>query len=225
MSSIVVLRQTDRVSVLTDGAAYRNDGTIVGENAKVYALPHLNAVITVRGSQAAFAMIAGWLTCNVFAYNDLRHSLPEILSVLTPADGAGETIEVVVAGFTNAGGADSFFIVNHDRHPEAPILKALTIGGISMMPGGDSVKVAVEPLFPVPMTNVDQLDPEEIGLAIMGAQRQILDDVPGLLRAAKAHLVGRFAQMTSIYRDHIDTRILKRWPDPIGDKINPNVLN
>jgi hypothetical protein len=49
MSAINVLRQTNSVSVLTDGAAYNANGIFMFPTTKVVVLPHLNAVIAGRG--------------------------------------------------------------------------------------------------------------------------------------------------------------------------------
>jgi hypothetical protein len=51
--------------------------------------------------------------------------------------------------------------------------------------------------------------PAESGLAIMLAQRE------------KFGVIGGWCQMTTVRANHIETRILERWPDKIGELINP----
>lgn len=197
-------------------------------------MPHLNAVIAVRGSAVALTFVAGWITQNVFEYDDLAHRLPEVLSLLTPTKGQGEPIDLVVAGWSGlewreppasswkiAAKANSFLMVNHDRHPEAKALVAVDPGDVACMPGDPTVIAAAQAQLPKKYTNVDQLDPTKVGLAMMEAQRLIKVEVPGQFDATTAHIVGRFAQITTIHRDRIETRILKRWPDGLGHPINP----
>ncbi|PXW59822.1 hypothetical protein [Methylobacterium sp. B4] len=44
------------------------------------------------------------------------------------------------------------------------------------------------------------------------------DDAEG---AASIHYVGGFLQLTTLYREAAFTRIVHRWPDPLGEPIDP----
>jgi hypothetical protein len=50
-------RTSHRVHLLTDGAAYRLDGTITHFTQKVRTIPHINAAVAMRGAALGFAPI------------------------------------------------------------------------------------------------------------------------------------------------------------------------
>jgi hypothetical protein len=57
MSAVIVIRQTDAVHLVCDGASYKPDGTLLGITAKGFALPHLNCAIAFRGDIRGVALI------------------------------------------------------------------------------------------------------------------------------------------------------------------------
>ena len=68
-------------------------------------------------------------------------------------------------------------------------------------------------------------DPFTHGVRLMEAQRRVvgaMDNGAGK-NGVTGHGVGGFAQLTTLQRDGIiTTRILRRWPDEVGERIEPN---
>jgi hypothetical protein len=62
----------------------------------------------------------------------------------------------------------------------------------------------------------DPRRPAESGLAIMTAQRE--------KKFGPHYGIGGWCQMTTLTRDSIETRVLKQWPDKIGERITPTTL-
>ena len=50
VSAVNVIRQQDAVHVLTDGAAFFEDGTVEFIGPKAFPLPHMNLVLALRGA-------------------------------------------------------------------------------------------------------------------------------------------------------------------------------
>jgi hypothetical protein len=53
MSAVIVVKGTDRISIVTDYAAYDVDGIVRGFVQKSFTLAHLRAVIAVRADRIA----------------------------------------------------------------------------------------------------------------------------------------------------------------------------
>lgn len=128
----------------------------------------------------------------------------------------GTTFDLFIAGWSHERSqGESYVIVNH--------------GNYGILPW------TLQPLDPVALAPMDQetfdrikltdqelkgkLDPVKDGLRIIEAQRHT-KGIQGD-ETEPSHGVGGFAQLTTINANTIKTRIIKRWPDPIGEKLNP----
>lgn len=223
MSSVIIIRQARRIALLTDGAAYDADGLLTGMTPKVIPLPHLNAAVAVRGIGAALALVAAWLTINVSSYDDIEHKLPDFLHELTPDGivlGAQGAFDFFVAGFSLARGSDSYVLANHALTAGLEPFVPIRTGPLCIGPGTPEFQRELYALYPLGVTSVEELDAEDFGLKVMEAQRRrkfpmYNDGGEGF------HMVGSFAQLTDIRPDRIETRILRRWNDPMGQPIRP----
>ena len=85
--------------------------------------------------------------------------------------------------------------------------------------------------FP-PDTDPNDIDPVRDGLAILEMQRHhpvshgsgtsdFDDRTPRRLGRTEVFSVGSFAQSTTAARDQVMTKIIRRWPDEIGQRIKP----
>lgn len=68
------------------------------------------------------------------------------------------------------------------------------------------------------MADLDRVDVRAAAIAIIEEQRATPHDVHGLFQA---HVVGGFAELTTVSEAGIVREILRRWPDRIGEHIQP----
>jgi hypothetical protein len=223
MSAINVIRQSRAVSVLTDAAAYTREGKIIAVAVKCWPLPHLNAVAAFRGPLLAAPLFVSACLCGeVFtSYDDMRDRIAEsvrhLLQTYAPmfeaVDAPAELVDVVIAGWSETRGADSFIVCNHTRYGVEPFT-VVQLSDCSSLPGDVEIQRKILDVLPENVT-ADQLDPERDGLKILEVQRAARLSMPGENRPLS--VVGGFAQLTSIEPNGtISTRVIHRWADAIG---------
>jgi hypothetical protein len=175
--------------------------SLAGLINKVAIFPQYSAAISATGRTVAIWSLFTALAAYDFAdFTHLIANVPHVLRELTQKHpDQFEDFRIVVAG------PGSLFCIQADE-------------GIGTKP----LEMTECPVFINPAA-VDENDRSiidlkfdadrsaESGLAIMRAQRE------------KFRVIGGWCQMTTIKPDQIETRILERWPDKIGERINPVV--
>ena len=221
MSAILVFNQSDKISLLTDAAHYTVTGDLVAAAPKCYALPHLNCAIAWRGG-AYGSIVAPILEAiaPLESFDQIERSLPELLkSVAAVAEAQGnepEPFEIHIAGYSRGAGR-SYLMNNHRHQPGIDPYTVTPTGPVMVSPGDAELNAEIASRWP--NRSIDDLDPETMGLEIMELQRgqKYEANFHGLL--PKICIVGGVAQMTTVWPDHIETRILRRWPDKRGAPI------
>lgn len=125
----------------------------------------------------------------------------------------GATFDLVVAGLSSSRGPDSFLICDHDRYGGAA-WSVIPLGPVCIAPADE------ETLARMALTEAElagDIDPVEDGLRIIEAQRHC-KAIQGE-ETEPSYGVGGFAQLTTVRAGEITTRILRRWPDRIGEKL------
>jgi hypothetical protein len=204
--------------VWTDGASYLADGTLMTVSGKVEILAHLNAVVAARAPSLFLPLIAHHLGQAFDTFDAMVAGLSEAVQVgvalhsrIFDLCDLGADFDLIVVGWSNARGrCETWTLFSQDRgdakawtaHEMGPVMLAPYDG-----PLGDRLALTDAQL-------AGGLHPIDDGLRIIEAQRAVAAPQGG--RAQPSHGVGAFAQMTLVGRDHIETRIMRRWPDPIG---------
>jgi len=219
MSAINTVIQADSVHLICDGASYDADGRLVSVGPKMQMLPHLNAAVACRGPRASVPLFADLLSAAASTYDELKAEAPTFLRELRPMLDAtfahcelGADFDVVIAGISESDGPDAYLICSHERYGVQP-WTVVQFAGLAMMPADAATQARVFASIP---DNVDLVDPERDGRIILEAQRVFPIDHGGDRSFVG---VGGFAQLTSITRDGISTRVIHRWPDEIGEPI------
>jgi hypothetical protein len=218
MSAINVIRQNNSVHVLTDAAAYDERGTIIAIAPKVWQMPHLNCLFAVRGPKLAAPLVVDAIGGIHTSYDELRDNIAEDLRRAVAAFepifaqcGFGADLDLVIAGISESRGPDSYLIATHRRYGTEPF-KVAQMGPLAAAPADPAIQKRLLSVLPAGAT-ADSLDPATDGLRILQVQR---DAVVSVGKSAKAmKVVGGFAQLSSVTRDGISTRVLHRWPDCI----------
>lgn len=228
MSALNAILTPEAVHVLTDGAGYGPDGTLTGITSKVAALPHLSAVLAARGKTFALPTIAAALNDRSppGGFDELQAGMVvektrmvlEQLPALAAAQNLPEAavagpFELILAGWSTARQRPELYALHTVPSEHFRPWQLTPVEDGYLTPGdGAFVNGLVE------VIDFGRFDPERDGLRIVEAQRARAWPIPG---GAVAHGVGGFVQLTSVTRDAVTSRILKRWNDSLGEKIRP----
>ncbi len=204
MSAFDVIVMPDSVHVVSDGAAIDADGRISFIAGKVWPIPHLNAVVAVRGPSMAGPFIGPTVGSNAKSYAELKGTAAAVIRTgvcaLEPmwvSAPLADKMDFVFAGWSEAG-PDAFIVCSHDRW--GPAWTNIQLGGLVNIPGDQAI---------VDSLDLSNVDPERDGVRMLEMKR-----------ASPDYFVGCFGQLTSIYRDRIESKIIVRWPeDVIGKRL------
>lgn len=215
MTAINVFRFTDGIMIWTDGAFYDADGVLCFNNDKVRPLPHLRAAVAVRGSGLIGPILANRLGSGFSTFDNMVAGLAETVAWAVVAQqhilelcSHGKAFQVIVAGWSEARGEPQTYRVESAApdvvHREGPFV---------FTPGNAALDAQLTAEF----TDPGQLSGMEGGVRVLEMQRALrIEQVEG---HGEVCGVGGFAQLTVITRELIQTQIVKRWPDQVGQKM------
>lgn len=223
MSVVNIIRHRDAVHILTDGASYDRQGEMFVATPKSWALPHVQAVLAFRGPMIFPVLTVENIGHAGSTYDEIKAGIVDYLRGVYDAAAAqlhnwpsGDQFEVFVAGISEITGPDSYVVVNHSRYPDVKPWTVTQLGQFSPSIGDPEV---MERLWSkVPNAScADDLDPVRDGLWLMECQRAArFQCEPDQVEAG---IVGGFAQLTTVTRDAITTRVIHKWPDKPGDRL------
>jgi hypothetical protein len=214
----------DCVHLVSDGAATDPTGKLAHLIHKVTPIAHLNVAIGVRGTRTAASMIIDAIAAGASSYDELQSRIADILrssieptrKVLEPQFGPHAlACDVVVGGWSQTRGLHAYVIATSDANA-AHGLRAWTpveIAGTLFMPGDEPLTANFARL------QLEFSDAKAIELVTR--QRAMVAPSVNDPHVPGPHAVGGFVQLTTVRRDSIETRILHRWPDVIGQGIQP----
>jgi hypothetical protein len=220
MTAINVIKQLDCVHIVSDGAVIRSDGRVDHFAQKVTIMPHLSAAVGIRGTPAAANFINAEIA-KATSYSNLKstivRSVRAVLDVMRPhmESQFGPhvlTAEIFVVGWS-VDGPDAFILNTSDLNKGSgvPAWTVVNIGGLCLGPS-DSTIASDFSRLQVELTD-DRL------VELLHRQRELRNPLPHDPTKEGPRAIGGFAQLTSVRKDSITTRILKRWPDRVGEKI------
>lgn len=218
MSAINILIQSNSVHILTDGTVFHPDGKLIMIGPKAVCLPHLNCAIAFRGAAGAKMMLSEVIAFGAPTFDGLRQTIAELLksqaeqfSEAFQLCTSGPEFEVVVAGISETAGPTAYIVNSHGRYGKS--WTPIELAGFVPLPCDEVTLAKMQRIIP-PGTSPDDIDPERDGLAVMKLQRA----TPRLSNGDFCP-VGAFAQLTTVTRNSVSTRIIHRWPDVIGEEI------
>jgi hypothetical protein len=226
MTAVSIFRGTDALHVVSDAAITDADGKLLALTSKVALLPALPAIITTLGHSLLLNALYQFVSHNCPVFEVLIDRMPEFarssaqhLAPVLAEKGVATTFEILVAGWSDDSECFEIYAMhNRDGQDGAWRMQRQMdpAGVINPLPNADALERAGWDL-----ADWDDFDPERHGLAWIEAQRQTPYDAPGL----GPHNIGGFAQFTTVTRDGIASRILRRWPeDRIGQFIQPRAF-
>lgn len=210
MSALDVFVSENRVDIYTDGAVYTKDGEIAGLMSKALAIPQMcGAVAWVGAPQTGFIaaeIIGDMALCSIDAVQDrFGNKLRELYS---PVGFGPLPFEIVVVGKANDGSIRALHYARDSQPDGRKPFQAKVIRKFCT-PYSGCFKSALDEFNGSP----------EAGLHLMGEQRRYKFVAPET--QIEMFAVGGFCQHTAISDDGVSMRVLRTWPDEIGNKIEP----
>lgn len=227
MTAINIIRQQHRISILTDTALYDREGVVHAFGQKAATIPHLKVAIATRGAAILPGLMAACLGMRFATFDALvEDGGPAVESLYNEffalISGGGETeLDLYIAGWSEARKQPEVYELYSEFSPSLDGRTAWTFypledGAFIMAPDPEEL---ADHVFR-PGWTVERLDPISDGLAIMEAQRQFTGGATSH-EDGNLHLIGGAAVLTEIKEDGITQRVIRRWNDQIGEKINP----
>lgn len=234
MTAINVIRQASAVHVLSDGVFCDPDGVVCEIGPNAFELPHLPAVLAIRGPTHFMPFLVHRLARECRCFDDLiRRVVAAALEVYasfpmtlgTVGFGAVEPgFELVVAGWsTKRNKPESYLVAGVEpefrQGRKRKAWELLELPEVLIAPRiGDAQIGSIRWTVP---ESAETFQPEVDGLKLLEAQRRLRGASDGHPQRGLAHRIGGFIQLATISPDGIVSRILQRWPDEVGRKIEP----
>jgi hypothetical protein len=235
MAAINVIRQSDAVHIVSDGAFCDATGIVCEIGPNAFALPHLPAALAIRGSTHLMPFLVHRLSRECRSFDDmLRKIAPAALEVHASFPMAFGTLgygtiepdfDIVAIGWSKSRGVPaSYLVCSHDR----AVARGLTAEAWQLV---ELPEVLIAPPiaekqisavgWSVPYS-AESFRPEVDGVALLKAQRtsrRELDPTSGM--RGQVYVVGGFIQLTSVSSHGVSSDVLHWWPDEVGRRIEP----
>jgi hypothetical protein len=237
MAAINVVRQQRAVHLITDGAFCDNTGIVCEIAPNAFALPHLPAALAIRGSTHFMPFLIHRLSRECRSFDDLLIKLARTahevhlsfpMTFGTLGFGAIEPdFDLVAVGWSTLNNAAASFLVSSHDRVVAPGLVAnpwhlIELPEVLIAPPIAENQIAAAG-WKVPYS-ADLFRPEVDGVALLKAQRLSLREMdPRFGVRGRVHVVGGFIQLTSVSAHGVNSKIVHRWNDTIGRKIQPQL--
>jgi hypothetical protein len=228
MTAINVVRQANAVHVLTDGIVCDAEGVISEIGPNIFMLPNLPAALAIRGPSQFMPFLVHRLSRECQSFDELlKNVVPAALDVhisIPMTLGYGDVrpnFDLVIAGWSNERGRpESFVMTNQEAREQVGLATAawqlMHLPDVSIAP---SVGVAqIESVgWRVP-ESAEAFQPSIDGVKLVRAQRLSKGLRPAVPNR-DIDSVGGFVQLTTVHAHGINSTILHRWPDRVGQRI------
>ncbi|BCG94364.1 hypothetical protein [Mesorhizobium sp. 131-2-1] len=222
MSGILSAVSSDACILLTDGAVYDRAGVLLEIKRKVAVSERLPLAVATRGNVA----LANFVTSGVI-HSAERVGFDRMMMDLEEALGSAPEephIDVLIAGISETAGPTHRRF--HTRQtfdgcePRTLIDPGLMYFGF----GSDGRAVTLRD-FGIPAPHKDetlQTWLSRYGVNIFEFFRRIPVPIdPDDPNTDRQHLIGGRLDLTVVRRGSVSTTMLHRWPDEVGERINP----
>jgi hypothetical protein len=209
--------------MFTDGAHLEFDGRLSCRASKVFAMPHLNAALAVRGGKFMGMILADQIGRTEKTFDEMKSGIlattEAVEASVRPAwekqHGKGVTeFDLFIAGISETTGPDSFLITNHNDYLSMGVTAwtLVDLGRVSLAPSTDVLHANWAAHMHSASFDI------RAAISLMNEQRRtVWPNRAGI----DVHTVGCFAQLTTIQKGDISSRLFHRWDeDVIGEPIN-----
>lgn len=221
MSAFYAINYGDRIELLTDGAVYMEDGTLIATREKVVRLASIPAAITARGALEPMDAVGFYLEmvgAVTGSFDDAMIYLDRFIAKVN--EQGAPAFEMVVCGISEQAGPVMAYFCTAQAHPQFEPYKLYQIFDAELCAGAALDSPAEMAAAGITADSVRH------GLAAKGADimelmrrragpNPIKPDLPPL------YGIGGHCDLTVIRADGVTTTRLRTWPDRIGEKIDP----
>lgn len=215
MSAMNAFLGADAVHIVTDGAAYNPSGQTLSVMQKVSILGHLPAIIATRGSCLLTQMAGSAASIGCKSFDALAEDLGGFCKAIHEtyaaySDANGEPANYARSDFLIAGWSDSrqrleTYAISNAEDGEFAAWRPSLFTGDDYLISPDSDDLDWQGIE-AEIGNFARC-PEIAAVRLLEAQRRLV--VPG----HESPPLGAFVQVTTLTREGISTRIVKRWPE------------
>jgi hypothetical protein len=222
MSAFLAVNYGDRIELLTDGAVYTEDGTLIATREKVVRITSIRCAITARGAIEPLDAIGLYLEIVGAITGSFDATMMQLESLVTKMkDQGGPAFEMVICGISETDGPVIAYFCTAKAYPQ---LEPFTLYRIydAELCGGAALDTATE----LPAAGITAESVKD-GLAAKGADiMELMRRKPGPnpIRPdlPPVYGIGGHVDLTVIRTDGLATTRLRIWPDVVGARINPH---
>ncbi|MDI5926465.1 hypothetical protein QBK93_17450 [Rhizobium leguminosarum] len=220
MTAFLLCPYPDRVEILSDGAAYKPDGTLIGASYKVTTSDVVPLAIVGSGTISETSLLAIMILAAAEAtgsVDDTISLLAHSLNAVRPRSIGGTGLRMAIGAISETRGPVCFvFSTFSDPASGVP---AFTLQDMprAFAQGAAPTGEDLAAYGPVSIGNGLEKDAAFL-FGSMRCQKMINPAAPD---REPFHSVGAHVDLTVIRADGYEKRRLLTWPDVIGEKINP----
>lgn len=233
MSALAIVRSDESVTIASDGAAYDGEtGNLMAVVSKVAVMPEWSCIFANRGMGGATAVMQAELQLlavrgdTIRDFDDVLNRIPALAermhrdALATPGAPTAH-FSFLIGGFSERRQRMESYTIRTRPISDQPPFALVGLPEIHLAPF-PSLEAAAQAGItrPQELQHGHETVAEDYAVRAVAACRldRETDDAEG---AVGIHYVGGFLQLTTLYRGEVHSRIVHRWPDPIGEPIDP----
>ncbi|TSE13461.1 hypothetical protein C1D09_003875 [Mesorhizobium intechi] len=213
----------DAVIVLTDGAVYDRDGTLLKVARKVAVSERLPLAVAYRGN-LDFGEDVSQRIIAAAERSGFDQMLAEIAAAL-PWLPSSPMLEILIAGVSEAAGPMHRMFQNRPAKYGCAPSTLMDPGPMHWGFGTDGRTINLEAIGVPPPSGDHTIQAwlSRYGVRVFEYFRNLPVPIdPFDPTTDRQHLIGGILDMTVVQRGSVATTMLHRWPDKVGEKINPS---
>jgi hypothetical protein len=231
MTCIVAARTDEMIALSSDGALVDSKTlNLLANCSKVVLMPECSCIIAQRGAGGMLQALR-WRLGVPFDFDDILQHIVGITREINVDIVREYTFErqwsLVIGGWSDSRERFELYSLR-SRDFEMP--NGLS-GGVDTIPA--FTLYPIDGFIASPMPTSEQLLPfgvdwNNLTMDAISLTQRVACATRGMPEAAQntgaelsGFMIGGFLQTTVLYRDHITSSIVHRWPDVIGEKIDP----
>jgi len=226
MTALVFIRRDDGLIVASDGAIGAQDGSgvVLGLRSKVLLIPEWSMIIGFRGHVAVkFEIHRDMHPLRSFDefVDGISYELKAVVERLVDAGVADAHGTLFFGGWSDRAQAFESYRVGsrereiHGGEQQEATIRPYTLTPLAICHAAPTVPSALYQRFGIVFDCKTDVDEQNLALRLVCAARA--DDTS---EDGKAYPIGGFLQLTVATRDFVQTSIVHRWPDVIGEPID-----
>lgn len=225
MSAFVSMRLASAIYLLSDMAAYDDDGVLRQVASKANHSTRLPIAITTRGEASAGDLVRRLVIEIAEGIGSIDATLAFIANAVPTAfrSLSANPLEVLIAANSETKGLCQHMFVTHDFVPGFQSFELIEMGDVAVtgcLPPRVQFEAATTGRRP---GELESEAIERIGLDLFEAMRRI----PGRgwnadgSRSELLYRIGGGCELTTIHPAGACSKVLRMWPDRIGERIQP----